>query len=161
MSTTTAERYHVELIGGVEREKPTPKRLHWILQRRILFALAEWELRLQSETGNEVDVRCGADLLVPDVAVMVGATYDKGVVTSGMLLAVEIMSPGQTIGELFDKCERLHAGGVPYCWVIHPAKRMAWEYHAVRGVPVECGRFLTAGEIQLTIEPLFLSLPED
>jgi len=27
------------------------------------------------------------------------------------------------------KCERFHAWGVPYCWVIDPEKKAAWVYH--------------------------------
>jgi Uma2 family endonuclease len=27
------------------------------------------------------------------------------------------------------KCERYHAFGVPFCWVVDPVSRRAWEYH--------------------------------
>ena len=28
------------------------------------------------------------------------------------------------------KCEEYHAWGVPFCWVVDPVKRTAWEYHS-------------------------------
>jgi Uma2 family endonuclease len=44
------------------------------------------------------------------------------------LLAVEIMSPGQTLSDLLDRCERLQKSGTPQCWLIWPEKRQAWIY---------------------------------
>jgi len=40
------------------------------------------------------------------------------------------MSPGQTLSELFDKCERLLRAGAPLCWIIYGEKRKAWTYSA-------------------------------
>jgi hypothetical protein len=34
------------------------------------------------------------------------------------------------------KCEKYHAWGVPYFWVIDPDKHNAWEYHS-GGEPVK------------------------
>lgn len=162
MGTSILEwRYHTELIDGIEREKPRPKWLHALLQRRILLALIEWEKQLGGYAVNEIDVRCGADRLTPDVAFTVDAKRNNGVVIEGTLLAVEIISPGQTVGELFDKCERLDKGGVPYCWVIHPQKRMAWEYHASDGIFHEATEVLKAGDIRVFTEPLFRDLPDE
>jgi hypothetical protein len=66
------------------------------------LAFIEWEEKLGGYAVNEIDVRCGADCLTPDVAFTVDAKRDNRVVIEGTLLAVEIISPGQTVGELFD-----------------------------------------------------------
>jgi hypothetical protein len=126
--------YHVELIAGREVPKPLPKRLHWIVQARIFRELLKWEGSLDIELGTEVDILCGPnrdERLVPDVAaVNKNARYQDGVLVDGAVVAVKIMSPGQTIGQLFDKCEKLHAGGTRDCWVIWPKKQAAWRYAA-------------------------------
>jgi len=54
------------------------------------------------------------------------------------------------------KCEQYHAWGVPYCWVIDPMKRAAWEY-ASGGEPARIdgmGR-LQAGDVTLSVKDLF------
>jgi Uma2 family endonuclease len=153
--------YHVERIHGQEIQKPLPKRLHWIVQARIFRELLKWEGALRIDVGAEVDLLCGEDRLIPDVAVVKkNAPYRDGVVLGGAELAVEIMSPGQTIGQLFDKCEILHAGGTKHCWVIWPAKHTAWRYDAGE-LPVIEESELVAGEIRLSVPPLFADLPDE
>ncbi len=39
MSATLAPPYHVELIDGVELQKPLPKKLHFLTQRFVLRLL--------------------------------------------------------------------------------------------------------------------------
>jgi Uma2 family endonuclease len=72
----------------------------------------------------------GRDYLCPDIVVTRSdATYDKDndmLHARDALLAVEILSPGQTVDELFGKCKLLAAAGCPVCWVIHGEKRRAY-----------------------------------
>lgn len=159
-----ANDYHVELINGREVPKPLPKRLHWLVQARLFRELLKWEAALNLEVGTEVDVfagRSSSERLIPDVAaVSTESAYKDGILVSGALLAVEIMSPGQTIGQLFDKCELLHAGGTKYCWVIWPEKRTAWEYPA-GGLPLPAPDVLRAGTIEVQLADLFANLPDE
>ena len=154
--------YHVERIHGQEIQKPLPKRLHAILQKRIMLELAKLETAGRFEVLPEVDMLTGGgNWVVPDVVVAaVDAQYDSGKLARPAELAVEIMSPGQTIGQLFDKCEILHAGGTKHCWVIWPAKRTAWRYDAGE-LPVIEESELAAGEIRLAVPPLFADLPDE
>jgi Uma2 family endonuclease len=55
------------------------------------------------------------------------------------------------------KCEDYHAWGVPFCWVIDPEKRAAWEYH-LNGEPVHVGDTLRAGDIAVSVPELFSAL---
>jgi len=48
--------------------------------------------------------------------------------TSQSLPAIEILSPGQTIAQLFDRAGRLCYAGAPLCWIIWPERRKAWLY---------------------------------
>lgn len=72
------------------------------------------------------------------------------------MLCVEILSPGDRLGETLATCEEYHAWGVPYCWVVDPVKQTAWEYHA-QGEPVkiEAGGTLRAGELVIQLPELF------
>ena len=47
--------------------------------------------------------------------------------------------------------------GVPYCWVIDPEKRTAWEYHK-NGEPVKVNGALESGELTLSLDELFAGL---
>lgn len=55
------------------------------------------------------------------------------------------------------KSEEYHAWGVPFCWVIDPVKRAAWEYHS-GGEPVRATEALRAGEVAIGVEELFGAL---
>ncbi len=120
--------YHVERIDGCERQKPLPKQLHafaqMFLMRQLLADLPSSFLPLP-----ELNVLCGEDRLVPDITVVrQGARYDDGDLAEPAALAVEILSPGQTLSDLLDKAERLLRAGTPLAWVIWPERRKAWEY---------------------------------
>ncbi len=130
----TEPAYHVELIGGIEIQKPVPKKLHAIVQARLIVALAKWQEAhgIACEVLSELDVLCGKnneDRLVPDITVAPeSARYIDSQLAEAALLCVEIMSPGQTIGSLFDKCDRIHLGGTEICWVIWPERKRCWMY---------------------------------
>jgi len=55
------------------------------------------------------------------------------------------------------KCEEYHAWGVPFCWVIDPVKRAAWEYHA-GGEPLHVTDTLRAGVIAVSPGEMFSAL---
>ena len=128
--TTTTFRYHTERIDGEEREKPVPKKLHARIQQRLSELLPEGVKSSGAEILPELNVLCGPDRLVPDLTVAPrDAEYvDGDLPAANALLCIEIMSPGQTLSDLFDKCERLLSGGVPSCWVIWGEKRRVWLY---------------------------------
>ena len=130
MSTVLTEPvYHVELIDGRKVEKPLPKRLHARIQQRIQMELAKQIGSQPLEVLPALNVRCGEDRLVPDIVVASGnARYEDGDLAEGAYLAIEILSPGQTIGFLFDKADRMVRTGTKCCWIIWPARKQAWIY---------------------------------
>lgn len=65
--------------------------------------------------------------LIPDV---VSGDFSGPYPTEPVLLCCEILSPADRLGAMLGKCEEYHAWGVPYCWLVDPVKRSAWEYHA-------------------------------
>ncbi|MBV8550026.1 MAG: Uma2 family endonuclease [Acidobacteriaceae bacterium] len=131
MSTVLTEPlYHSELIDGHEVQKPLPKKLHFLIEAFIIVTLARL-LPKRFRVGPELNVLCGADRLVPDVSVVDrDARYINGDLADPAILCVEIVSPGQTIANLFDKADRLLRAGTPLCWIIWPERRKAWMYTA-------------------------------
>jgi Uma2 family endonuclease len=94
--------------------------------------------------------------LIPDViaAMHIQDPYP----TEPVLLCCEILSPDQeTLEAMLAKCEEYHAWGVPFCWVLDPVKRAAWEYPSA-GEPARATAELRAGEIAISLEELFAVL---
>ena len=129
MSAVTEPLYHLELIDGVEVQKPLPKRPHAVVQ---MFLLAYLLSRLEEQGYDvlpELSVWCGADRLIPDLTVVSQkAQYADGDLVSAADLVIEIRSPGQSREGLFEKARRLstrlhHASTA---WVIDPETREAW-----------------------------------
>jgi Uma2 family endonuclease len=119
---------HMELVDGETRPKPLPDFEHSGIQVQLVAMLLPLSgRRLRSELG----VRTGDSVLVPYL-VVTGSDSPRlyrGRLDEPPLLCIEIVSPSQTAAEVPAKCERYHAFGVPFCWVVDPAGRRAWEYH--------------------------------
>lgn len=131
----TEPLYHVELIDGQEVEKPLPKKLHILVQRFLILDLTR-KLPIEILAMPELNVLTGGvtpegrrEYVVPDVTVVArSAEYENGDLAEPPIWSVEILSPGQTIGDLFVRAERLLNLGCPLVWVIWPEKQRAWEY---------------------------------
>jgi Uma2 family endonuclease len=93
------------------------------------------------------------DLSIEDLAKPIQGRYPGK--NDPVLLCVEIMSPPDRVGKLFGKCEEYHKWGVPYCWVIDPERKIAWEYFPNDLEPRRVADNLTAGSIRLPLSDVF------
>lgn len=131
----TTPQYHVELIDGREVEKPLPKKLHAVCQTFLIEELNR-AFQRRYRALSELNVLTGAltpegrrEYTVPDVTVAAPRMrYEEGDLAEPPIWGVEILSPGQTIADLFVRAERLLKLGCPLVWVIWPEKRKVWEY---------------------------------
>jgi Uma2 family endonuclease len=146
-----------ELIGGELIQKPVGTLEHMDLERRLERLLEPYEQRGLGRAVHELSFRRGDDVRIPDLAfVPPNAHFDNGILTDSPILCVEVLSPSQRQSELFAKCEAYHAWGVPYCWVIDPIEKIAWEYHAHSPVRlIARNDFLKSGEIIVSLAELF------
>ena len=150
------EKPNAEYIDGVLYPKAMPTAFHGLLE----FFLVELLRRAGLAAAPEVTVRISATKFrVPDViaAKHIQSPYP----TEPVLLCVEILSPEDGLGATLAKCEEYHSWGVPYCWVIDPVKRTAWEYPK-GGEPsriADSGR-LQAGEVTVGVAELFAQLKD-
>lgn len=145
------EKPYREYRDGVVSIKAMPTKLHAIMQRMLLLLLEKQGV----SAFPELTVRISpTKYLVPDIAV---GDFPGPYPTEPVLLCCEILSPDDRLGAMLGKCEEYHEWGVPYCWVIDPEKRSAWEYH-LNGEPVRVTETLRAGEISITVKELFSTL---
>ncbi len=111
--------------------------------------------RLGLQAAPEVTVRISSTkYLVPDV--VAAPVLQSPYPTDPVLLCCEILSP-EDLGTMLAKCEEYHAWGVPFCWVIDPEKRSAWEYHS-GAEPVRVTASVRAGEFTVNLEELFSAI---
>lgn len=125
------------LIRGQLREKPKEYRDRWSARTlaRVAHFLEDWR-ELQSEPrgsvlGGNVGVRLRS---APDTTVGVDVIYisaevatrnpDDATIIDGVpVLAVEILSPNDTVSEIHEKIDEYLAAGVPLVWIIKPRHR--------------------------------------
>jgi Uma2 family endonuclease len=146
------EKPYREYRDGVVSLKAMPTKFHSIIQYALLMLLRGQGVR----PWPELTVRISpTKYLVPDVSV--AGDFPGPYPTDPILLCCEILSPEDRLGATLGKCEEYHAWGVPFCWVIDPVKRSAWEYHA-ESEPVRASTTLHAGELSIGLEELFSAL---
>jgi len=141
-----------EYRDGVLYPKPMATTSHGIIQAILAMLLR----KLGLQAGSEISLRMSpTKILVPDV--IADRVLQNPYPTDPVLLCCEILSPEDRLGATLAKCEEYHAWGVPFCWVIDPVKRTAWEYNA-GAEPTRVTSQLHAGEIFISLEELFSAL---
>jgi len=148
----TAKPYF-EYRDGVVSQKARPTKFHSLTQCAVLLLLRAQGARSLPELSVCLTP---TKYLVPDV--VVAGDFPGPYPTEAVLLCCEILSPDDRLGPTLTKCEEYHAWGVPFCWVIDPVKRTAWEYHAA-SEPVRVNETLKAGELSVRLSDLFAELP--
>ena len=147
-----SDKPNCEYREGVLYPKPMPATFHGLLE----FMLVAMLRKLGLQAAPEVMVTLSpTKYLVPDV--IAAPSLQNPYPTEPVLLCCEILSPEDRLGTMLAKCEEYHAWGVPFCWVIDPVKRTAWEYHSA-GEPERVTATLRAGELSVALEELFSAL---
>jgi Uma2 family endonuclease len=143
------EKPYCEYRDGAVSPKAMPTKFHAIIQYALLMLL-----RAQGvQALPELTVRISPTrYLVPDVSV--AGDFPGPYPTDPVLLCCEIVSPEDRLDAMLARCEEYHAWGVPFCWVIDPDKRTAWEYHS-GAEPVRVAGTLRAGDISISLDQLF------
>jgi Uma2 family endonuclease len=143
-----------ELIAGELRPKPLGTLSHSNICLQLCLLLVRQAGR--SRTFPELSIRIGNDVLIPDVAILRDKMKElpRLVLAEPPLLCIEVVSPSQRASEMLAKCERYHEFGVPFCWVVDPVNRRAWEYHS-GSAQREQTSAVTAGELSISLSELF------
>ena len=151
----STEKPYREYRDGVVSPKAMPTKLHSILQRALVTMLQSQGIAVFPELTVRITP---TQYSAPDVAV--SGDFPGPYPTEPVMLCCEILSPEDRLGAMLGKCEEYHAWGVPFCWVIDPVKRTAWEYHRA-AEPVRVADTLRAGELSVGLKELFAELPSE
>ncbi|SRR5579871_832638 len=130
------------LIAGELKERPMTVRNRYH-SRTMICVGTELELwRRQQQTprgqvlGGEVGVRLsrdpdttvGVDVVYLSEVVIVHQTQETTLIDGVPTLAVEILSPNDTIEEIHERIRVYQSAGVPLVWVLNPYDRIVMVY---------------------------------
>ena len=148
---TTNYRPDCDYIDGEVLERNVGERGHGRLQMVIGAWLLSRETRWRITAMTEVRLKVGTRRYrIPDVSVLsAGAPYEK-VVIPPPLLCIEILSPGDSLNQIWERTQDYLAMGVPACWIIDPEARRGWLATSAGLVAAKDG-ILRAGEIEMPL----------
>jgi Uma2 family endonuclease len=118
-----------EFVDGRIEERNLGEKEHSIIQGYLTFLFmlkrAEWGIEVFPELRTQTKPR---NFRVPDILVMrTGERFDR-YVTSPPLIAIEILSPEDSLRAMQEKAVEYRLFGVQNIWIIDPEPRLAYRY---------------------------------
>ena len=100
---------------------------------RLMILLGTWfcqhEQEWKIQTAGDIRTRVSRTRVrLPDV-LLVGVGQQPPVIDAPPVLAVEILSDGDTLAATKRKCDEYIAMGAKGVWIINPLNRTAWHWH--------------------------------
>jgi Uma2 family endonuclease len=149
-----------ELVDGRIEERNLGEKDHSIIQRYLTFLFmlkrAEWgvevfpELRTQTKATN---------FRVPGVLVVRSGDKFERYVTQPPLIAIEILSPEDSVRAMHGKAAEYMSFGVENIWIIDPEPRIAYRYTPAGLEEVRTGELAVAETpIRVVLSELFAEL---
>lgn len=147
----------VEYVDGYLKERPVVSTLHGLLQSEICGWFISHRKEWKVLSAVEARMRTSAtSVRLPDVVIDKIGEWPMVLVNPPMIV-LEILSIGDSMAELEEKCDAYEAMGIPNIWLINPARRKGkvWKH----GNWIEVTRFEAAGtEIYLDVDWLFAQI---
>jgi Uma2 family endonuclease len=142
-----------------DRGKPMPNRIHSFAQANIIVALVS-RYRKQFKMFSELTIEVGETRATPDIAIYPYFELDwskrvPSAESEPPLVAIEIISPSQTLVEMLDKAEMYFAHGVKSCWIVQPELQIISVLHP-RAKP----RTFDSGLVQDTVVGIEIPVEE-
>lgn len=140
----------------LDRGKPIPNKQHSITQANLLDVLLRY--KQQYKRLPELSLRLLGEKFVPDIALYATTASDwhqpETEMTLPPLLAIEIVSPSQTMEEMTIKAHKYIAAGVRSVWLVLPLLAGVMVLHTGQKT-----RFFSEGN--LVDEELGIEIPID
>lgn len=149
-----------EFVDGRIEERNLGEKEHSIIQRylTVLFAIkrAEWGVEVFPELRTQTGAR---NFRVPDVLVMrAGEKFDR-YVTHPPLIAIEILSPEDSLRRMQEKASEYRGFGIENIWMIDPEPRVAYKYTSAGLEEVRTGELaVPETPIRVVLSELFAEL---
>jgi len=141
----------VEYVDGELVERNVGELDHGRLQILIGAYLAarevEWGIFAYTETRTQV---LPTRFRLPDICVVKGREPEGQILTEPPFLCVEILSKDDRAEDVQERIEEYLAFGVPYVWIIHPRKRLAYVY-TERGMEKAAGGVLRTSNPDIVV----------
>ncbi len=106
----------------LERGKPMPSKNHAKIQTYLIGKLLAFED--QFETMSELTLSFNNKDVTPDISIFPKLTFDwqhdEVKMNQAPLVAIEILSPKQTLDDLMEKIDFYLDSGVKSCWLVQP-----------------------------------------
>ncbi len=149
-----------EFVDGQIAERNLGEKEHSIIQRylTVLFAInrAGWKVEVFPELRTQTQPH---RFRVPDVLVMrAGEKFDR-YVTHPPLIAIEILSPEDSLRSMREKASEYRGFGIEHIWVIDPEPRVAYRYTSAGLEEVQSGELaVPETPIRVVLSELFAEL---
>ena len=149
-----------EFVDGRIEERNWGEKEHSIIQRylTVLFAIkrAEWGVEVFPELRTQTKAR---NFRVPDVLVVRAGERFERYVTQPPLIAIEILSPEDTLQAVRSKAAEYRQFGVEHIWVIDPEPRIVYRYTSSGLEEVQTGELVVSDTpIRVVLSELFAEL---
>jgi Uma2 family endonuclease len=149
-----------EYVDGRIEERNLGEKEHSIIQRflTVLFALKrdEWKVEVFPELRTQTQAQ---RFRVPDVLVMRAKDPFERYVKTPPLIAIEILSPEDTMRAMHEKAAEYRLFGVENIWVIDPEPRIAYRFTEFGLEEVKTGELIVPGTpIRVVLSEMFAEL---
>jgi len=149
-----------EFVDGHIEERNLGEKEHSIIQRYLTFVFMlkrpEWRVEVFPELRTQTQSR---RFRVPDVLVTRAGDDFGRYVTRPPLIAVEILSPQDSLTTMTAKGVEYRQFGIENIWIIDPEARLAYHYSDTGLEKVTGGELRVAGTpIRIVLEEMFAEL---
>lgn len=149
-----------EFIDGRIEERNAGEKEHSIIQRYLTFLFmlkrAEWSVEVFPELRTQTQSR---RFRVPDILVTRSADQFERYITKPPLIAVEILSPEDTLTAMRAKAAEYRAFGIEHIWIVDPEERIVHRYIGSGLEEVRVGELIVPGTpIRVVLSEMFAEL---
>jgi Uma2 family endonuclease len=149
-----------ELVDGRIEERNLGEKEHSILQRYFTFLFMlkrdEWDVEVFPELRTQTRA---TNFRVPDVLVTRSSDKFQRYITRAPLIAIEILSPEDSLTAMEKKAAEYRLFGVENIWVIDPDPRVAYRYGISKLAAVDSGELAVPGSpIRIVLSEMFAEL---
>ena len=151
-----------EFVDGRIEERNLGEKEHSIIQGYLAFLFnlkrAEWGVRVFPELRTQTAVQ---RFRVPDVLVVRKGESFERYLTQPPLIAIEILSPEDTLRAMQAKAAEYRLFGVEHIWIIDPEPRIAYRYADAALEEVRTGELTVPGTpIRVVLNEMFTELDQ-
>jgi Uma2 family endonuclease len=152
-----------EFVDGRIEQRNFGEKEHSIIQRylTVLFAIkrGEWGVEVFPELRTQTASR---NFRVPDVLVVRCGEKFNCNLTRPPLIAIEILSPEDTLRAMQAKAAEYSSFGIEHVWIIDPEPRIAYRYSEARLEEVRSGELVVPDTpIRVALSEMFAELDRD